>query len=117
MKKLIPRSGVLAPQNISLSEANAWFRLPIEALRLAASRARLAMDLPTTLNLGQTAWTLCVSSWTGRKLIRQRKIAGRQVISGTYIVWQIETESVRQFAAERERKYGAKHPFWRRRRL
>jgi hypothetical protein len=109
----IPRSGVAAPQHLSIAEVIQLIRVPHESLRLAASKTRLVRpNLPHSVNLGQASWLLCISPWTTRELIRKKRIHGRQVISVKFIVWEIETDSVRQFAAERQEKYEKKKPLW-----
>jgi hypothetical protein len=108
---------VSAPHRITLAEAVGalrFFGLPIvEEIRMRVSRERLArLDLPPVLNLQETAWALCLNRWTVRELLVRKKLRGRQAISGEYIVWQVELEDARRWAADREATYAKRNPLW-----
>jgi hypothetical protein len=112
------RSAVSAPHLISLAEAARAFEPnfgpepSVEEARLLVSRERLSRDLPAVLNLQESAWALCLNRWAVRKLLIRRRLRGRQVISGAYIVWRVETENVRRWAHAREAAHARRHPGW-----
>lgn len=110
------RSAVSAPHLITLAEAvravNFFGVLVVEETRLRVSRERLSRDLPPLLNLQETAWALCINRWTVRNLLARRRLRGRQVISGQFIIWRVEVEDVRRWAEAREAAYTRRHPWW-----
>jgi hypothetical protein len=115
-RRAASRSAVSAPHLVTLPEAiravNFFGEPVVEEFRLRVSRERLSRDLPPLLNLQETAWALCINRWTVRNLLVRRKLRGRQVISGQFIIWRVEAPDVRRWAEAREAAYARRHPWW-----
>jgi hypothetical protein len=109
---VIPRISAAAPHLITLSEARRCRGRTVTEIRLVVSRERLSADLPPVLNLGQTAWAICVSRWTARALIERGELPGNQTVSGAYLVWQIPVEAVKRWAEKREAEYAKRCRSW-----